>query len=109
MNQPARTTRTVSRRDILEQIDELLRQVSNGETQISVEDEGETVAAIISGSDLARLRRYDSQIAAGEAVLERMRRPYRDIDPEQIERDVALVIEEVRREQRDQEAGPDKQ
>jgi antitoxin (DNA-binding transcriptional repressor) of toxin-antitoxin stability system len=99
MTQREPIMKSVSRDDIQHQIEQLLSQVAQGDTQVSVEEQGKTVAAIISGSDLVRLRRYDREVAEGEAILKRMRQPFRDVDPEQIERDVAAVIEEVRREQ----------
>ena len=109
MSQREPTMKTVSRNDIQQQIEQLLSQVAQGDTQVSVEEQGQTVAAIISGTDLARLRRYDRDIAEGEALLSRLREPFRDVDPEQIERDVAAVIEEVRREQRQLSGTPDQQ
>lgn len=102
MSRNGRTLRTISRGDIQDQIDQLLDQVADGETQVSIESDGETVAGIVSGRDLDNLRRYEREVADAEALFERLRRPYREIDADKIQQDVASVIADVRSEHREE-------
>ena len=101
MDYSERTTRTISRSDIREQIEQLLDQVAEGETQIDIQVDGETVAGIVSGRDLDSLRRYEREVSKAEELFERLRRPFKEVDPDQIQRDAANVIAEVRHEHRE--------
>lgn len=93
--------KVVTREEIRQQLDDLMNQVIDHGVQISVEDDGEAVAGLISANDLARLRQYEEEIAHGEELLKRMRQPFEHLDSKQIEDDVEEIVAEVRRELRE--------
>jgi prevent-host-death family protein len=85
---------------------ELLNAVARQKTRVLVEKSGVPVAAIVSPADLERLTRLDEERAEAFRLLERMREAFEGIPEEQIERDVARVIAEVRAERRAKHAQP---
>jgi prevent-host-death family protein len=78
----------------------VLNGVSRGESRVVVVRSGVPVAAIVSPDDLARLDRLDEQDRRAEDVLERMRAPFRDVPPEEIEREAERAIAAVRARRR---------
>lgn len=85
---------------------DLLTRAYRGEARMLIERSGIPVAAIISPDDLERLEHYDAERAKRFKVLEEMREAFKDVPPEEIEKKVDTIIEEVRREQR---SNPDRQ
>jgi hypothetical protein len=61
-----------------------------------VEKSGIPVAAIISTQDLERLTRLDEQRKKDFAIIDEIREAFRDVPPDEIEREVAQAIREVR-------------
>lgn len=94
------TTRTIAISDIEDTIVDLVDRVSRGETRIVVEIGGTTMAALVSSEDLKRLARLDEQRAERKWVVTAMREPFRGIPPEEIERETAQAVAEVREEMR---------
>ena len=86
-----------------QQWSQLLNKVFRGETRVIVEKSGVPVAAIISAEDLERFTWLEAERAERFKVLGRMRAPFQDTPPEEIEREVARAIEEVRQEQREEQ------
>jgi hypothetical protein len=56
------------------------------------------VAAIISARDLERFNRWEAQRGRDFAVIDEAREAFKDVPPEEIEREVAKAIAEVRAE-----------
>ncbi len=83
----------------------LLTEVYAQQARVIIERGGIPVAAVVSPDDLARLERAEAEQEARLKVLARMREPFKDVPAEEIEREVARAISEVRRENR-QEASP---
>jgi len=72
---------------------EILGQVHYGKDTVIVEKQGKPVAAVIDMERYERLARaWDEQFA----VLNRVRAKNQDKDPEQVQRDVAAAVAEVR-------------
>ena len=94
------STRTVAVSDIKDTVVQLLDQVSRGETRIVVEERGVPVAALVSSEDLKQLSRLDEQRAVRRRVVAAMREPFRGVSPEEIERETAKAVAEVREEMR---------
>ena len=82
---------------------ELLDKVSRGEGRVIVEDNGAPVAAIISAADLEQLNRLEAQRQADFAILDEIGEAFKDVPIEEIEREVAKAIAEVRAENRQRE------
>jgi len=65
-----------------------------------VEKSGIPVAAIISNEDLQRLIQVEVQRAEDFKALEESWNAFKDVDPEEIEREVAKAVLEARRQLR---------
>ena len=79
---------------------EILNGGFRGNTRVVVEKSGIPVAAVISAQDLERLNQLEAQREERFRVLDRMREAFKDVPPEEIEREVAQAIAEVRAERR---------
>ena len=93
-------TETVQALEAAQQFQRILYQVSHQEARVIVEEGGVAVAAVISAADLSRLESYDHERAERFKVIDQMRTAFKDVDPWEIEREVATAIAEVRAEQR---------
>ncbi len=92
------TTRTIELADVAGRLDHLIKEASDEETRVLIERLGVPVAAIVPIKDFEHLQRFERERAERFAVIDRMREAFKDVPPEQIERDVAAVITEVRAE-----------
>ena len=69
-----------------------------------MEKSGIPVPAIISAEDLEKLTRIEARREDGWTAIQELRARNRDMDPDEVERDVAEAIAEVRAARRAQEA-----
>jgi prevent-host-death family protein len=76
----------------------ILDDVREGEEPVIIEKSGVPVAAVVPLAVLDRDRRWAAERAERIALLERMRRPFRDVPPEEIETQVRKAIASVRAE-----------
>ena len=97
-------TETMKASEARGQWSEVLDRVYRKESRVLVEKNGIPVAAIVSAGDLEQLRRIEE---AERKLLERMRAAFADVPEEQLERDVADVIERVRAAERAKQAARD--
>ena len=97
-------TRTMKASDARQQWSQLLTRVFRGESRVIVEKSGIPVAAIISADDLEKLTRIEARREDGWTAIQELRARNRDMDPDEVERDVAEAIAEVRAARRAQEA-----
>lgn len=96
--QPA--TQTMNATDARQQFSRLLNRVFRRETRVLVEKSGIPVAAIISTEDLKRLNRLDELDREAADVLAAMRKPFKDVSPEEIERETDRIVAENRKTRR---------
>ncbi len=87
------------------QLHSLVSRVSRRETRVVLEQDGAPVAAIVSAEDFRRLARLDREQREAFEVLEAMRAPFRDVPPEEIERETDRIFEELREEDRRKRQG----
>jgi prevent-host-death family protein len=99
-------TKTIKASEARQQFSELLNQVFKGETRVLVEKSGIPVAAIVSATDLNKLQQLESQQAERFKLLERLRAGFADLSEEQIQREVAKIIEKQRRQERSKRQFP---
>jgi len=99
MRERERMTQTMTMNDAQRDFGSLVKRVSKNETRVVVEDEGQPVAALVSPDDLERLKRLDARDDAWR-VVDEIRARNRDKDPDEVERDVAEAIEEMRAKDR---------
>lgn len=71
---------------------ELVNQVSRGEYRVLVDESGIAVAAIVSVDDLEWLRHLEQRREAFFARIDRMQSAFKDVPPEEIEREVDRII-----------------
>ena len=93
-------TETMSISDIEKRLNSLVERVSRQETRILVEDNGVPVAGIVSLDDIRRLERLDRERAESVRAIEAFAAGFADRPAEEIEREVAKAIAEIRAENR---------
>ena len=91
---------TMKMTDAKQQFSRVVNDVFRTHRRVLVEKGGIPVAAIVTTDDLERLRRYDAEWEADFAILDRIGEAFADASVEEIERETAAAIAEVRREQR---------
>ena len=96
------TTQTMKISEVKQQLNRLVNQVYRRETRIMVEKSGIPVAGIVSAEDLRRLDRLDHERAERFNVLEEFGEAFKDVPAEELEREVARALAEVRAERRAQ-------
>ena len=98
------TVQVVDAGEAKERWSSLLDQVAESQDRVIIERDGVPVAAVISTADLQRLRRLDAERERDFAVVERMRAAFKDVPFEEIEREAAKALAEVRDEMRKERA-----
>ena len=91
-------TQTVDVTDAQRDFKPLVKRVSKLETRVLVEEDGLPVAALVSPSDLDELTLLDGYRRDPWSVVDDIHADNRDKDPDEVERDVAEAIAEVRAE-----------
>jgi prevent-host-death family protein len=99
-------TKTMKASEARQQFSQLLNEVFRRETRVIVEKSGIPVAAIVSAEDLNKIKQLEAQQAERFKLLERMRAGFSDLSEEQIQRDVAEVMEKQRQQARSQNPSP---
>lgn len=85
----------------------LLNRVFRREARVVVEKNGIPVAALISPEDLKLFERLEAERDRDLAAIERLSEAFKDVPPEEIEREVARAVAEVRKGSRRQPAHRD--
>lgn len=98
MSDPGTRTETISISEIKRRFERVVDDVVRRRNRVIVERDGVTVVAIVPVEDLARLILFDAEWAAEFAVLDEIGSAFADADPEEIEREVAAVVIQVRSE-----------
>ena len=99
MARPERTRR-VAAATARQTFSQLLSDVRRYEEPVIIEKGGVPVAAVVPLSMLERDRRWASERTERVALLERLRRPFRDVPPEEIEREAVTAVAAARQERR---------
>jgi prevent-host-death family protein len=98
------TTETMKISEVKQQLNRLVNRVYRHETRVLIEKSGIPVAGIVSAEDLRRLDRLDHERAERFKVLEEFGEAFKDVPAEELEREVARALAEVRAERRAQQA-----
>ncbi|MDQ3695808.1 MAG: type II toxin-antitoxin system prevent-host-death family antitoxin [Chloroflexota bacterium] len=93
-------TETMKISDVKQQLNRQVNRVYRNEARIIVEKSGIPVAGIISVADLRRLDRLDQERAERFKILDKIGAAFKDQSPEEIERETAKALAEVRAEMR---------
>jgi prevent-host-death family protein len=78
----------------------LLDRVQQSKDRVIVERDGVPVAAIISAADLQRLNRLEAERDRDFAIVAEVRKVFEDVPFEELEREAAKALAEVRAEMR---------
>lgn len=100
MREPEIMTQIMKASDVRQHWSKLLNQVFRKEVRVLVEKSGIPVAAIVSAEDLKRLARLEEELRRDFTILDEMREAFKDVPPEEIEREVSRAISQVREEKR---------
>src|SRR3989344_5426422 len=93
-------TQTMKASEVRAQWSQLLNKVFRNKTRVVVEKSGIPVAAVISAEDLQRFTQMEEKRKERFKVLDKMREAFKDVPPEEIDREVKKAISEVRAENR---------
>lgn len=93
-------THSVELADVSTQILSLVDEIAQKQTRVLIEESGRPVAALVSLEDYRQLARMDAQRAEQLRILEDIREAFRDVPPEERERETAKAVAEVRAEMR---------
>src|SRR5438067_630054 len=85
--------------DVRQQFSELISRVFKGQTRVMIEKSGIPVAALISARELERLNRLDAERDRDFAVLDEIGEALRGAPEEELEREAAKAIAQVRVEE----------
>jgi prevent-host-death family protein len=91
-------TQTMKISDVKAKLSSLVNEIYRNERRVVVEKAGIPVAALIPIEDLKRLTRLDEDRAERWRLLEMLREPFEGVPAEEIERETAKAVAEVRAE-----------
>lgn len=91
-------TQMIEVSDLDDQLAHLIDEISQDELRVIVARAGGPVAAVVSVADLERWAQLDRERDRHFEVLDRMRAAYADVDPDELEREIASALAEVRQE-----------
>lgn len=93
-------TQTMKATDARQHFASVINRVARKEARVIVEKSGVPVAGIVSAEDVGRLNRLDQERAERFKVIDEMRAAFKDVPPEEIEREADRALTEVRAEMR---------
>ena len=93
-------TQTMKISDVKNQLSSVVNKVYRKETRVLVEKSGIPVAAIISADDLKRFAQLEQEREQRFAVIDRMREAFKDVPPEEIEREADRSVAAARERRR---------
>ena len=93
-------TQVMKASDVRAQWSQLLNKVFRSKTRVVVEKSGIPVAAVSSAEDLQRFTQMEEQREKRFKALDKMREAFKDVSPEEIDREVKRAISQVRAENR---------
>lgn len=96
-------TQTIKATEARQQFGQLLNKVFRRETRVLVEKSGIPVAAIISAQDLDRFQRLEEEWGEPFKALDATRAAFKDVPPEEVEREVAKAVASARAKRRQQQ------
>lgn len=96
MRETIPVTQTMNVTAAREHWSQVITAVFRRQKRMVLKKAGIPVAALVSTEDLERLRRYDAERAADFAILERVGDAFKEIPDDELEREVAMTVEEAR-------------
>lgn len=93
-------TQVMKASEVRQQWSQVLNRIFRDQTRVVVEKSGIPVAAVISAEDLERFTQLEEQREDRFKALDKMRESFKDVDPKEVEKEIAKAISEVRAERR---------
>src|SRR3989344_8702737 len=93
-------TQVMKASEVRQQWSQLLNKVFRNQTRVLVEKSGIPVAAVISIDDLEKFKRLEEQRSKRFKAIDRIGEVFKDVSEEEVGREVAKAISEVRAEKR---------
>lgn len=90
----------MSASDVRQNFGSVVNRVARGEGRVVIEKHGSPAVGIVSIEDIRRLRQMDEELRERRAIVEEIRSRFRDVDPQEMERETAKIFEEIREENR---------
>ena len=103
MQKRGSVTKTIQAADVQAQWSQILDQIVRRETRVVIEDGGKPLAVVISADDFEWLKHLEAKREEAFKALDATREAFKDVSAEEIEREVARAIAEVRAENRRRE------
>ncbi|MGI5836673.1 MAG: type II toxin-antitoxin system Phd/YefM family antitoxin [Chloroflexota bacterium] len=100
MREKEPVVQTVKASEAREHFSKLINRVFRREARVIVEKSGIPVAAIVSVEDLRRLNEFEAKRDRKFELLDEIGEAFKDVPAEEIEREVAKAIAEVRQKSR---------
>ncbi|PSR32321.1 MAG: hypothetical protein C7B46_14610 [Sulfobacillus benefaciens] len=82
--------------DVRQRWSEVVNEVACNKTRVIVEKSGVPVAGVVSPQDLEWLQERDRRMAELRQTMDEMRQAFRDVPPEEFNREVARAVQESR-------------
>ena len=95
---------TVPASEARQRLGQLMKRVYNHQSRVIVEKGGIPVVVLVSLTDFERWTRLDHEREERFRVIDEIRARNLDTTPEEVERDIAEEVAELRREERERKA-----
>jgi prevent-host-death family protein len=96
-------TRAMKASETRQQWSQVLNRVFRRQLRVVVEKSGIPVAVIISADDLERFRNLEEERARDFSVLDEVNEAFKEVPDEEIDREVARALADVRAERKREE------
>lgn len=96
---PTLETKTVS--EARRTFSETLNRVYRGEARVMIEKNGIPVGVLVSPNELEQLDRLDARWEEQWAAVDRLRQAFADVDPDELDEEIARAVSDVRRERKE--------
>lgn len=96
---PTLETKTVS--EARRTFSETLNRVYRGEARVMIEKNGIPVGVLVSPTELEELDRLNARRQEQWAAVDRLRQAFADVDPDELDEEIARAISDVRRERKE--------
>jgi len=93
-------TQTMSASETRQNFSDVVNRVYRGEERVVIERSDIPVAAVVSAQDLERIKSIERRFVEGFKALDDIGRAFKDIPSEEIEREAAKALAEIRAEMR---------
>ena len=100
MGNQASDTKTMNISEVQNALSSVVDEVRQSNIRVIMEKSGTPVAAIISAADLERFLAFERRRAEQFKVIDEIREAFKDIPPEEIERETDRIIARIRAEDR---------